>query len=808
MFIFTGFSEKANAALNNAVHFAEDMGHTYVGSEHILAGLLKDTSSVAGIILSSQRLTFRDFSEVLRNDTGAGIPTSLTDSDITPRAGQIIRNAMEVASDEGTGMTGTDHLLKALLRENGCSANRILEKMGYSPYELLSAVSGESPLRGDGRRGREFRDEPVHAAVKTLEKYGVNLTLSAKAGKIDPVVGRDREIDRVMRILCRRTKNNPCLIGEPGVGKTAIAEGLAYRTAVGDVPERLKNMQIYSLELTAMVAGAKYRGDFEERIRNAVNEAQSAGNIILFIDEIHNLIGAGSAEGAVDAANILKPVLARGKIKLIGATTAEEYRRNIEKDAALERRFQTVNIEEPSMEDCLTILKSIRPSYEKFHRVKISDEALSAAVEMSVRYITDRFLPDKAIDLVDEAAAGLNMKRGRMSEEEIHLEENLRRAGKEKINAVSSGDFEKAAVFREKERAAANELLMKRAEKKDVNEDSPVLLPEHIASEVSSRTKIPVGKLCESDAGRLSSLEEKLGEAVIGQEDAVKRVAFAVRRSRAGLSDPERPVGTFLFSGPSGVGKTALAKALAECVFGSKDAMIKLDMSEYTEKHSLSRLIGAPPGYTGFDDGGQLVNKIRRMPYSVLLFDEIEKAHPDTFGFLLPVLEEGILTASDGKKADCRNCIIIMTSNAGASKAGESPGGMGFYEDTDENRKKRIEEDIFGELKNIFPPEFRGRIDDIIVFQRLSEKSIGKIAVRQLDEIKLRLKKQGISLITDDSVSEFLGKKGNDKNYGARNLRRLIRTEIEDPVSSLIYEKPGIREIKCTCTDGKLSFSL
>ncbi|MBQ3537988.1 MAG: ATP-dependent Clp protease ATP-binding subunit, partial [Clostridia bacterium] len=529
---------------------------------------------------------------------------------------------------------------------------------------------------------------------------------------------------------------------------------------------------------------------------------------ILFIDEIHNLIGAGSAEGAVDAANILKPVLARGKIKLIGATTAEEYRRNIEKDAALERRFQTVNIEEPSMEDCLTILKSIRPSYEKFHRVKISDEALSAAVEMSVRYITDRFLPDKAIDLVDEAAAGLNMKRGRMSEEEIHLEENLRRAGKEKINAVSSGDFEKAAVFREKERAAANELLMKRAEKKDVNEDSPVLLPEHIASEVSSRTKIPVGKLCESDAGRLSSLEEKLGEAVIGQEDAVKRVAFAVRRSRAGLSDPERPVGTFLFSGPSGVGKTALAKALAECVFGSKDAMIKLDMSEYTEKHSLSRLIGAPPGYTGFDDGGQLVNKIRRMPYSVLLFDEIEKAHPDTFGFLLPVLEEGILTASDGKKADCRNCIIIMTSNAGASKAGESPGGMGFYEDTDENRKKRIEEDIFGELKNIFPPEFRGRIDDIIVFQRLSEKSIGKIAVRQLDEIKLRLKKQGISLITDDSVSEFLGKKGNDKNYGARNLRRLIRTEIEDPVSSLIYEKPGIREIKCTCTDGKLSFSL
>ncbi len=806
MFIFTGFSEKANTALNNAVHFAEDMGHTYVGSEHILAGLLKDPSSVAGVILSSKRLTFADFSDVLRNDTGAGIPTSLTDSDITPRAGQIIRNAMADASDEGTGTTGTEHLLKALLRENGCSANRILEKMGYTPYELLGAVAGDGSLRGDSRRGRDYREETAKSSVRTLEKYGVNLTLSAKAGKIDPVVGRDREIERVMRILCRRTKNNPCLIGEPGVGKTAIAEGLAYRTAVGDVPERLKNMQIYSLELTAMVAGAKYRGDFEERIRNAVNEAQSAGNIILFIDEIHNLIGAGSAEGAVDAANILKPVLARGKIKLIGATTAEEYRRNIEKDAALERRFQTVNIEEPSMEDCLTILKSIRPAYEKFHRVKISDEALSSAVEMSVRYITDRFLPDKAIDLVDEAAAGLNMKRGRMSEDETRLEESLRRAGKDKIAAVSSGDFEKAALFREKERAAANELLMKRAEKKDVSDDYPVLLPEHIASEVSSRTKIPVGKLCESDAGRLSSLEEKLGEAVIGQEDAVKRVAFAVRRSRAGLSDPERPVGTFLFSGPSGVGKTALARALAECVFGSRDAIIKLDMSEYTEKHSLSRLIGAPPGYTGFDDGGQLVNKIRRMPYSVLLFDEIEKAHPDTFGFLLPVLEEGILTASDGKKADCRNCIIIMTSNAGASKAGELAGAMGFYEDSDDNKQKRIEDSISGELKSIFPPEFRGRIDDIIVFSRLSEESIAKIAVRQLDEIKLRLKKQGISLVTDDSVSEYLGKKGCDRMYGARNLRRLIRTEIEDPVTSLIYKRPDIREIKCTCRNGKLRF--
>lgn len=806
MFIFTGFSEKANTALNNAVHCAEDMGHTYVGSEHILAGLLKDPSSVAGVVLSSKRLTYRDFSEMLKNDTGVGIPTSLSDSDITPRAGRIIRNAVAEASDEGTGITGTEHLLKALLRENGCSANRILGKMGYTPNELLGAAAGDSFVRGDSRRGREYRDDAVSSSVKTLEKYGVNLTLLAKAGKIDPVAGRDREIERVMRILCRRTKNNPCLIGEPGVGKTAIAEGLAYKTAVGDVPERLKNMQIYSLELTAMVAGAKYRGDFEERIRNAVNEAQSAGNIILFIDEIHNLIGAGSAEGAVDAANILKPVLARGKIKLIGATTAEEYRRNIEKDAALERRFQTVNIEEPTMEDCLTILKSIRPSYEKFHRVKISDEALSSAVEMSVRYINDRFLPDKAIDLLDEAAAGLNMKRNRMSEDEVYLEERLRKAGKDKIDAVNSGDFEKAAAFREKERIAANELLQKRAEKNDSSEEHPVLLPEHIAYEVSSRTKIPVGRLCESDARRLASLEEKLSEAVIGQEDAVKRVAFAVRRSRAGLSDPERPVGTFLFSGPSGVGKTALARALAECVFGSKDAMIKLDMSEYTEKHSLSRLIGAPPGYAGFDDGGQLVNKIRRMPYSVLLFDEIEKAHPDTFGFLLPVLEEGILTASDGKKADCRNCIIILTSNAGASKAGEAAGAMGFYEDSDDSRKKRIEDIISEELKNIFPPEFRGRIDDIIVFQRLSKESIGKIAVRQLDEIKLRLKNQGINLITDGSVRDYLGEKGYDKIYGARNLRRLIRNEIEDPVSSLIYEKAGVREIKCICKDGKLCF--
>lgn len=794
MYDFANFSGKANAALNNAVHCAEDMGHTYVGSEHILAGMLSDSTSVACVMLAGEKVTYQTFYEVIKMNVGIGVPTSLSEKDFTPRAKKIISDAVNIALSSGESIAGTLHLLKALLKEKQCFACRALVKMGVS----FASLQSDDPSKTQNLTRQ-------HGSRQTaLEKYGRNLTSAALSGKLDPVHGRDREIDRVIRILCRKAKNNPCLIGEPGVGKTAVAEGLAIRTAAGTVPEKMKDAQIISLDLASMVAGAKYRGDFEERIRNAVNEAMNDKNVILFIDEIHNLCSAGSAEGAVDAANILKPVLARGEVKLIGATTPEEYRKNIEKDAALERRFQTVSVEEPSRDEALEILFSLRETYENFHGVKITDEALTASVDMSMRYIPDRFLPDKAIDLIDEASAGVNICKSTCDCDEGGLSGRLRAISSEKIKCISEGDFDKAAQLREEERKTASDMSALTAQKKEKDHLYPKVQPSHIAECVSLWTGIPVGKLCENDREKLLSLEDRLSGKIIGQNQAVSSVCRALRRSRAGVSRGDRPVCTFLFSGPTGVGKTALAKALAGELFSGNDALIRLDMSEFSEKHSVSRLIGSPPGYQGFDEGGQLVNRIRRMPYCVILFDEIEKAHPDVFNFLLPVLEDGFLTASDGKRADCRNAVIIMTSNAGSFSEANGLLTVGFSEDSEKQTKAALQDIALRELKRTFSPEFRGRIDETVFFSRLDENDAGIIAENMLKETAERLSRQGIELVFSEGVTQFLVKKGFSSLNGARNLRRSLTNEIESPVADAVIN--GARKIVCSVREGELVF--
>ena len=793
---FTGFTTKANEALNEAVRSAEGMGHTYIGSEHLLLGLLRIGSGVAAAVLNKKGITAEKFEEFIKLEIGCGTPTKLSPEYFTPRSKKVIESAMSNASEMGKKYVGTEHLLIGILSDSDNYAIRFLSALGIDIASITSEAVTASGI--DIKAAAKGSNQKENKKIENLSKYGTDLTAEAEKGNLDPVIGREKEIERVIGILCRRTKNNPCLIGEPGVGKTAVAEGLAQKIASGEVPEILVGKRVFTLNLTGMVAGTKYRGDFEERIKTVVDEVIKNKNIILFIDEVHTLIGAGSAEGATDAANILKPSLARGEFQLIGATTISEYRKNIEKDSALERRFQPVMVSEPSEEDALLILKGLRDKYEAHHKVKISDEALSSAVKLSARYISDRFLPDKAIDLIDEAASRVRLSSSAMPPELKELEEQIESAESEKDEAIASEEFERAAALRDAEirlREKYNSLNEKWQEEK--GHTNGTVTEEDIAGIVSLWTSIPVSQLTEEESARLLRLEEELHNRVIGQNEAVTAVAKAIRRGRVGLKDPKRPIGSFIFSGPTGVGKTELCKALASSLFGSENMMIRLDMSEYMEKHTVSRLVGSPPGYVGFEEGGQLTEKVRRNPYSVVLFDEIEKAHPDVFNMLLQILEDGILTDSQGRRVDFKNTVIIMTSNVGARKITEKKISFGFGESAEETN---ISEQVLSELKATFRPEFLNRVDDIIVFSKLKFEEIGLIAENMLKNLKERLKNLEIDFSWDDSVKNALAEKGFDEVYGARPLRREIQNKIEDKLSENILEGKIKKGAKVNCT--------
>lgn len=787
MYKFTGFTQKANTALNAAIEYAENLGHTYIGSEHLLLGLLSSEGSVAYIALTARNITADNVETAVRNSVGIGTPTVLSPNDFTPRSKNIIETAVTIARSLGHGYVGTEHLLIAILRDNSCYAMDILDAMNVSAADIAEEITKSVNVSQNDASPKSKDQSKGKTETPTLDQFGRDLTAIARQGKIDPVIGRQKEIERVIQILCRRTKNNPCLIGEPGVGKTAIAEGLALKIASGEVPEILKDKRIVALDLTGMVAGTKYRGDFEERIKSAIDEVSKAGNIILFIDEVHTLIGAGAAEGAVDAANILKPALARGEMQVIGATTIEEYRKNIEKDSALERRFQSVLVGEPSREEAVEILKGIRDKYEAHHKVKITDEAIEAAVKMSSRYIGDRFLPDKAIDLIDEAASKVRLRAYTPPEDIRELEEKIKRINEEKASAVNSQNFEQAAALRDEEKEVKAHLEnAKEGWKKQNSETNGVVTPDEIAAIVSEWTHIPVVQLTEEESQRLLHMEEELHRRIVGQDQAVSAVAKAIRRGRVGLKDPNRPTGSFIFLGPTGVGKTELCKTLAATLFGDESAMIRLDMSEFMEKHTVSKLVGSPPGYVGYDEGGQLTEKVRRKPYSVVLFDEIEKAHPDVFNMLLQILDDGVLTDSQGRKVDFKNCIIIMTSNVGAkliTNAGNAALGFKGEEGDGTMSQSDIKDAVMGELKKCFRPEFLNRVDDIIVFEQLNKDDIKEIARRMLKTLKNRVHDMGIELSFDDSAIEKIADEGFDPVYGARPLRRAIQSEIEDKLS-------------------------
>ena len=785
MYNFTGFTEKANLALNKAVTVAEDLGHTYIGSEHILLGLLDSTESVAGKLLFIKGVTYRKVYEMIKIGVGAGLPTELTPSDFTPRSKHIIESALVLSNTMHQSLAGTEHILLSMCREGNGYACDLLNRAGVSPQSILKDLTSAV---GNSKAPRPAN--PQKEAHTTLSKFSRDLTALAKENKIDPVIGRENEIQRVIQILSRRTKNNPCLIGEPGVGKTAIAEGLALQIAKGQVPEILRDKRILSLDLTGMVAGTKYRGDFEERIKKIIDEVREAKNIILFIDEVHTLMGAGSAEGAVDAANILKPSLARGELQVIGATTIDEYRKNIEKDAALERRFQPVTVGEPNAEDTVLILKGIRDKYEAHHKVKITDEAIKSAVALSVRYIGDRFLPDKAIDLIDEAASKVRLKFFTAPPEIKEMETRLQQIEAEKEMSVGRQDFEAAAKLRDEEKELLQKYNSEKARWQADGSNCDLQVTEtEIAEIVSGWTGIPITQMTEEESERLLRMEDELHKRIVGQETAVSAVSRAIRRGRAGLKDPKRPIGTFIFCGPTGVGKTELTKALADTMFGDENAMVRLDMSEFMEKHTVSKLIGSPPGYIGFDEGGQLTEKIRRKPYSVVLFDEIEKAHPDVFNILLQILDDGILTDSQGRKVDFKNCVIIMTSNVGARLITEEKASFGFVANSENSSSEKIKESVMSELKNTFRPEFLNRVDDIVVFNRLSEDEIHQIAKNLLTNLENRMKTLEITMTFDDSIVDFVSKAGFDKVYGARPLKRAIQTKIEDVLSERILEK-------------------
>ena len=797
------FTPRAEESLRLAQEAAEEMGHGYVGSEHLLLGLMREEEGIAHRVLEEAGLTDDMICDVLHRSVGTGLSGAAPSQGLTPRAKSAVELAVSEASRTGAGYIGTEHLLMGLLREGNNMAIRVLRTVGIDPKKLYSAVvkkineapraaaaaggNSAAPSREDGKKGG------------ALAEFTRDLTEAARSGKLDPVIGREKEIARVIQILSRRTKNNPVLIGEPGVGKTAIAEGLAQRIVAADVPEDLLDKRVLSLDLSGMVAGTKYRGEFEERIKNTINEVKKAGNVILFIDELHTIVGAGSAEGAVDAANILKPALSRGEIRVIGATTLNEYRKYIEKDAALERRFQPITVGEPSPEATLEILKGLRDKYEAHHHLTITDGALEAAVRLSRRYINDRFLPDKAIDLMDEAASQVRMAAESASPDLKDLEEKIAALHREKEEAVTAQDFEKAAQLRDIEKDYQEQVEIERDKwHRQMSVSRGTVTEDDIAKVVAGWTGIPVTRLTEDESQRLLQLEKVLHERVVGQDEAVAAVAKAIRRSRVGISPKHKPV-SFIFVGSTGVGKTELVKQLAADLFNTPDALIRLDMSEFMEKHSVSRLVGSPPGYVGYDEAGQLTEKIRRKPYSVILFDEIEKAHPDVLNILLQILDDGEVTDAHGRKVNFENTVIVMTSNAGSDKAA---GSVGFGRSSDDQGRERT----MKALREFLRPEFINRVDEIVYFHQLTEENFAAIARIMLDELQASLKEKGYSFSYDDALVSHLVHSSYSAAYGARNLRRCIQKELEDPMAVQIidsFEHP-ITQLRATAEDGKV----
>lgn len=792
------FTNRANKAIEIANDIALELGHSYIGTEHILYGLAKEGNGIASKVLENQNVSADDILNKIEELIGSDEPIENI-VDFTPRTKRVVESAFIEARKLGYNFIGTEHLLIGILREGDCVAAKILLDLNVNIPKLYNEIvkvinEGEDYNSSDnssnnsngGKRRGSYNQTP------TLNQFGQDLTKKAEEGKLDPVIGRKQEIERVIEILSRRTKNNPCLIGEPGVGKTAAVEGLAQKIASGDVPEILKDKRVVTLDISGMVAGAKYRGDFEERIKKALNEVKKAGDVILFIDEIHTIVGAGAAEGAIDAANILKPLLARGEIQLVGATTLNEYRKFIEKDAALERRFSPVTVNEPSEKETIQILKGIRDKYEAHHNVKITDEAIEAAVKLSIRYVNDRFLPDKAIDLIDEASSKARLRTYTEPDSLKELQEKIEKTKNEKEEAVLNQKFEKAAELRDTEKALRDKFEKEQNKWKNKNTKSIVTITEeNIAEVIANWTGIPAKKITEDENEKLKNLEKELHKRVIGQNEAVEAVSKAIRRGRVGLKDPKRPIGSFLFLGPTGVGKTELSKALAEVLFGDENAMIRLDMSEFMEPHSVSKLIGAPPGYVGFDDGGQLTEKIRRKPYSVVLFDEIEKAHPDVMNMLLQILEDGRLTDSQGRTVNFKNTVIIMTSNLGARLITDRKQ-LGFANKEGEADSKKeyeeIKKEVMAELKKELRPEFINRIDEIIVFHKLNDNDINQIIDIMLKEVVNRLKEQKYDVKFEPDVKELIAKEGIDKNFGARPLRRTIQNLVEDKLAEEILD--------------------
>lgn len=784
------YTDKAKKALNYANRLSRSSGCNYVGTEHILAGLLKEGTGVAAEVLTANNVELEALLKLIDELVAAGEEVTVADRDgYSPRTQMVLDRAREMADRFDSERIGTEHLLLAIIKEGDCAASRLLNTMGANPQKLfvdILAAMGEDPAqyREEIQRGRN--EEATF--TPTLDQYSRDLTAMARAGRLDPVIGREKETERVIQILCRRGKNNPCLIGEPGVGKTAIVEGIAQSLVNGNVPDIVADKRLVSLDMSGLVAKSKYRGEFEDRIKKVINEVETAGNVLLFIDELHTIIGAGGAEGALDASNILKPALARGDVQVIGATTIEEYRKYIEKDAALERRFQPVQVEEPTEEESIEILKGLRKLYEKHHHVQITDEGVEASVRLSARYVNDRFLPDKAIDLMDEAAAKARLGMMHGSDDMMQLNREIHQTELDMEHALQEGDIEKARTWKEtRENLQASREKLEKKNRRVSKNKVPVVGENEVADVVAGWTKIPVSRLTESEASRLQKLEETLHKRVIGQEEAVSAVSKAVRRGRVGLKDPKRPIGSFLFLGPTGVGKTEVSKALAEAVFGNEESMIRVDMSEYMEKHSVSKMIGSPPGYVGHEDGGQLSEKVRRNPFSVILFDEIEKAHPDVFNILLQVLDDGHITDSQGRKVDFKNTIIIMTSNAGAQSIIE-PKKLGFGAKEDEKQDhERMKASVMEEVKRIFKPEFLNRIDETIVFRALNKDDMKKIIGIMVRDLQKRCKEQlQIDLVVREAAKEFIVEKAYDRKYGARPLRRKLQDEVEDRLADAL----------------------